>query len=68
MKKLAYLLLGLISLNTSALTLDPYVATYKSLVRTMGDGGSQVRIGTDGDSLVIADLVLANSVIKAGMN
>ena len=69
MKKLVFLLLSLtISLNTSALTLEPYVATYKSIVRTIGDGGSQVRVGTDGDSLVIADLVLANSVIKAGMN
>ena len=56
------------SMTMNALTLEPYVATYKSLVRTMGDGGSQVRVGTDGDSLVIADLVLANSVIKAGVN
>ena len=69
MKKFVYLLLSIaISLNTSALNLEPYVATYKSLVRTIGDGGSQVRIGIDGDSLVIADLVLANSVIKGKIN
>ena len=49
-------------------TFEPFVATYKSLVRTLGDGGSQVRVATDGDSLVIADLVLSNAVIKAGVN
>lgn len=42
----------------------PMVATYKSLVRAIGDGGSQVRVATDGDSLIIADLVLANAVVK----
>ena len=56
------------SMTVSALNLEPYVATYKSLVRTIGDGGSQVRVGIDGDSLVIADLVLAGAVVKAGVN
>lgn len=46
----------------------PMVATYKSLVRAIGDGGSQVRVATDGDSLIIADLVLANAVVKAGID
>lgn len=69
MKKSVCLLLGLtISMTMSALTFEPYVATYKSLVRTIGDGGSQVRIATDGDSLVIVDLVLANAIIKAGVS
>lgn len=49
-------------------TVEPYVATYKSLVRTLGDGGGQVRVGMVGDSLAIADLVLANAVVKAGVN
>ncbi len=47
----------------------PYIATYKSLqARTFGDGGRQVRMAQVGDSLVIADVVLANSVFKAGVN
>ncbi len=49
-------------------TVEPYVATYKSLVRTLGDGGGQVRVGMVGDSLAIADLVLANAVVKAGVD
>lgn len=69
MKKIVYLLLAFaMSLPLSALTFEPYVATYKSLVRTIGDGGSQVRVAIDGDSLVIADLVLPGAVIKAGIN
>ena len=69
MKKLVSILLGLVlSINANALSFEPYVATYKSLVRTLGDGGSQVRVAFDGDSLVIADLVLANAVVKAKIN
>lgn len=69
MRKFVCLFLGMsMSMTVSALNLEPYVATYKSLVRTIGDGGSQVRVGTDGDSLVIADLVLAGAVVKAGVN
>ena len=73
MKHYMYLLLGLVlapamSFASIGETYEPYVATYKSLVRTLGDGGSQVRVAKDGDSLVIADLVLANAVIKGKIN
>ncbi len=70
MKRFMYLLLGLALFPAMSFAniddaYEPYVATYKSLVRTLGDGGSQVRVAVDGDSLVIADLVLANAVVKA---
>lgn len=47
---------------------NPYVATYTALTRQYGDGGSQVRVSVQGDSVWIADIVISNALVKAGIH
>ena len=47
---------------------EAYVATYTALTRQFGNGGSQVRVGVEGDSIWIADLVITNALVKAGVH